>query len=175
MWNFDTKTETHAYWISCSARFLCRVDAPSPAAPTSRSSRSNWQSSWRESLWAVARRGSRSPLRCPDRTARPWSSSVSPDWPAKGTERLSTNTQPDLRFFHFEPPTAAVPPWNSLPAPGSRGTPLECPPAPVGEGINTREVHLGRLEFPVTAFHSPFKNKQTRSRLCLISWCQTPT
>ena len=83
--------KSNAYWISCYAHFLCRVDALAPAAPTSRSSRSNWQSSWRESLWAGARRGFLSPLHCPDQTARPWSSSVSPDWPAihEGSELRS--------------------------------------------------------------------------------------
>lgn len=76
-----------AYWISCSAHFLCRVDALAPAAPTSRSSPSNWQSSWRESLSAGGRTGSLSPPHCPDQTARPWSSSVLPDWPRNRKER----------------------------------------------------------------------------------------
>ncbi len=81
----ESKIKT-SYWISCSADSLCRVDALAPAAPTSHSSQSNWRSSWQESLSAGARRGFLSPLHCPDQTARPWSSSVSPDWPAGDTK-----------------------------------------------------------------------------------------
>lgn len=76
-----TKSNKSSHWISCSAHSLCRVGALAPAAPTSRSSQSNWRSSWRESLSAVGRRGFLSPPHCPDQTARPWSSSVSLDWP----------------------------------------------------------------------------------------------
>lgn len=80
-----------SHLTSCSARFLCRVDALAPAAPTSRSSQSNWQSSWRESLSAGGRTGFLSPLRCRDPTARLWSSFVSPDWPAIHTQQQSRN------------------------------------------------------------------------------------
>lgn len=87
------------HWTSGSARSPCTVGALAPAAPTSRSSRSSWRSSWRGSLWAGGQRGFLSPPRCPDQTATLWSSSVSPDWPEIRKEHARTYTLSLLVFL----------------------------------------------------------------------------
>lgn len=79
------------HWTSCSARSLGRAGALAPAAPTSRSSPSNWQSFWPKSLWADVQTGSRWPPRCPDPTVMLVSSSEWPDWPAAQTNCVQSS------------------------------------------------------------------------------------
>lgn len=80
------------HWTFCSARSPCTGGALAPAAPTSRSSPSSWQSSWPGSLWAGARRGFLSPPRCPGQTETLWSSSVLLDWPKPRNENTLLHT-----------------------------------------------------------------------------------
>lgn len=153
-WSRTNQSRGWTHWTCGSARTPCRVGAPVPAAPTSRSSRNSWRSSWRGSPWAGGRRGFLSPPRCPDQTATLWSSSGSQDWPS--TQRTHgilhwSGIRVNPVHVHVGP-SLFLPPRYSQLAPGSAERRLKRPRAPVWEEVVQKFTPVHSHWQPLTHF-----------------------